>query len=333
MTARAYPYAFALATAVAMAAPAQAQDDNGGGGPYSIATVVKLSGVPWFDRMEEGVQRFNEETPHEAFQVGPAQADAALQVQMIQDLLARDLDAITVVPFSPEAVIPVLNKAQEQGMVVVTHEASNLENVAYDLEAFQNDAYGEHFMRKLADCMNEEGKYAVFVGSLTSKTHNQWVDAAIAYQKENYPNMQLVGSKNETYDDQQTAYQKTQELLRTYPDLTGFQGSASTDAAGIGLAIEQAGLQDRTCVVGTSLPSIAGQYLETGAVDMISFWDPALAGYAMNKIAVMVLNGKTIESGDDLGIKGYENVEVNGNVIYGEAWVDVTAENMNDYPF
>jgi simple sugar transport system substrate-binding protein len=329
MTVRACSYALALAAAAAVAAPVHAQD----GGPYSIATVVKLSGVPWFDRMEEGVERFNEETPHEAFQVGPAQADAALQVQMIQDLLARDLDAITVVPFSPEAVIPVLNKAQEQGIVVVTHEASNLDNVAYDLEAFQNDAYGEHFMKRLAECMNEEGQYAVFVGSLTSKTHNQWVDAAIAYQKEHYPNMELVGSKNETYDDQQRAYQKTQELLRTYPDIAGFQGSASTDTAGIGLAVEQAGLQDRTCVVGTSLPSISGQYLETGAVDMISFWDPALAGYAMNKVAVMVLDGKSIETGDDLGIEGYESVEVKGNVIYGEAWVDVTAENMDAYPF
>lgn len=330
MRARVSSSLLALAAATTlMAAPVHAAD----GDSYTIATVVKLSGVPWFDRMEQGVERFNSETPHEAFQVGPAKADSALQVQMIEDLIARDVDAITVVPFSPEAVIPVLNKAQDQGITVITHEASNLDNVSYDIEAFQNDAYGEHFMKRLASCMNESGQYGVFVGSLTSKTHNQWVDAAVAYQKENYPDMEMVGSKNETYDDQQTAYQKTQELLRAYPDIQGFQGSASTDTAGIGLAVEQAGLQDRTCVVGTSLPSISGQYLETGAVDMISFWDPALAGYAMNEVAVTVLEGGKVETGDDLGLDGYGDVTVKGNVIYGEAWVDVTAENMDEYPF
>ena len=121
--------------------------------------------------------------------------------------------------------------------------------------------------------------------SLTSQTHNQWVDGAIAYQKEKYPKMTLVGDKNETFDDQQKAYEKAQEVLRAFPNVKGLQGSASTDVAGIGLAIEERGLADKTCVFGTSLPSIAGQYLETGAVDGIGFWDPSVAGYAMNKLA------------------------------------------------
>jgi simple sugar transport system substrate-binding protein len=159
------------------------------------------------------------------------------------------------------------------------------------------------------------------------------VDAAIARQQEMYPNMTMVGSKNESNDDQQVAYNRAQELLRTYPNLRGFQGSASTDTAGIGLAVEERGLEDRTCVMGTSLPSVSGQYLETGAVDRIFFWDPADAGYAMNEVAVRVLNGQEITSGDDLGVPGYNDVTLDGKVIYGQAWVEVTAENMDDYPF
>ena len=58
--------------------------------------------------------------------------------------------------------------------------------------------------------------------------------------------------------------------------------------AGIGQAIEEAGLQDQVAVVGTSLPSIAGDLLTTGAIDAIGFWDPAVAGAACNKIAQMV---------------------------------------------
>jgi len=309
-------------------AGASAQDKK-----YNIVTIVKISGIQWFNRMEEGVKKFAADTGNNSYQVGPAKADAQLQVQLVEDSIAQGVDAITVVPFAPEALEPVLKKAMDKGIKVVSHEASAIQNVDWDIEAFQNAAYGEHFMAKLGECMGGKGEYAVFVGSLTSKSHNEWVDAAIAYQKEKFPDMKLVGSKNETADDQQQAYAKTQELLRAYPNVRGFQGSASTDVAGIGLAVEERGMNAETCVVGTSLPSIATQYLETGAVDMISFWDPSLAGYAMNKLAVMLLNGEQPSEGMDLQIPGYEKVTLDGKVIYGQAWVDVTKDNAKDYPF
>ena len=307
---------------------AHAQDKK-----FNIVTVVKISGIQWFNRMEEGVKKFAADTGNNAYQVGPAKADAQLQVQLLEDAIAQKVDAIAVVPFSPEALEPVLKKARDAGIKVISHEASTIQNVDWDIEAFKNAAYGEHFMKSLGECMGGKGEYAVFVGSLTSKSHNQWVDAAIAYQKANFPDMKMVGSKNETNDDQQQAYAKTQELLRAFPNVRGFEGSASTDVAGIGLALEERGMGKDTCVVGTSLPSIATQYLDTGSVDMISFWDPSLAGYAMNKVAVMLLNGKEPTDGMDLGIPGYEKVSFDGKVIYGQAWVDVTKDNAKDYPF
>lgn len=328
MTRKTVLLATSAALTVGLMGQAGAQDDA-----YDIATVVKISGIQWFNRMEEGVDDFAEDTGHNAFQVGPAQADAQQQVQLLEDMIAQGVDAITVVPFSPEALEPVLERAMEAGITVISHEASNIENVDWDIEAFSNAGFGENLMQNLGECLGGEGEYAVFVGSLTSKTHNEWVDAAIAYQEENFPDMTLVGSKNETFDDQQEAYAATQELLRAYPDVRGFQGSASTDVAGIGLALEERGMAEDTCVVGTSLPSIANQYLETGAVDMISFWDPALAGYAMNELAVLMLEGEEIEAGMDLGLEGYESVEMDGKVLYGQAWVEVTAENAADYPF
>jgi len=108
----------------------------------------------------------------------------------------------------------------------------------------------------------------------------------------------------ESYDDEQKAYQRVLELVQNYPNLTGFLGSASTDVAGIGRAVQELGLEEETCVVGTSLPSLAGQYLKSGAVDMIAFWDPADAGFVMDQVALRVLEGEEIRSGDNLGAPG-----------------------------
>jgi simple sugar transport system substrate-binding protein len=318
--------------ASALALPAWAQD-AATGEPKDIATVVKIAGIQWFNRMEEGVNQFAADTGANAFQVGPAQADPQQQAALIEDMIAQGVDAIAVVPMSPEALEPVLGRAQEAGIVVVSHEAASQQNVSYDIEAFRNEDFGATLMDNLAACMGEEGEYAVFVGSLTSQTHMQWVDGAIARQEEAYPNMTLVGDRNETFDDQQQAYAAAQEVLRAYPNVRGMQGSASTDVAGIGLAVEERGLEDQTCVFGTSLPSIAGQYIETGAVDGIGFWDPSLAGYAMNKVAMMVMDGEEVTDGMDLGIEGYNSVVLDGKVIYGQAWVEVDAANIADYPF
>ena len=317
-----------LAVAVSLPFAAAANDDD-----TSIATVVKIAGIQWFNRMEEGVNQYAEDTGTNAFQVGPAQADPQQPAALIEDMLAQGVDALAVVPMSPEALEPVLGRAMEAGITVVTHEAASQQNTSYDLEAFVNEDFGANLMEQLATCMGGEGEYAVFVGSLTSQTHNQWVDGAIAHQEANYPNMTLVGDKNETFDDSQNAYEKAQEVLRAFPNVKGMQGSASTDVAGIGLAIEERGMEDATCVFGTSLPSIAGQYLETGAVDGIGFWDPSVAGYAMNKIAQMVMDGEEVTDGMDLGLPGYENGTLDGKVVYGQAWVNANADNMAEYPF
>ncbi len=316
-----------LAIGAGIASPLAAEDSK------SIATVVKIAGIQWFNRMEEGVEQFAEETGHDAFQVGPAQADPQQQVALIEDMIARGVDALAVVPMSPEAVEPVLGRAMEQGITVITHEAASQQNMHYDIEAFANEDFGAKLMEELAQCMGGEGEYAVFVGSLGSQTHMEWIDGAIAHQEANYPDMTLVGDRNETFDDQQNAYARAQEVLRAFPNVRGFQGSASTDVAGIGLAIEERGMEDATCVFGTSLPSIAGQFLETGAVDGIGFWDPAVAGMAMNKLAVMVMNGEEITDGMDLGLPGYENISLVDRVLFGEAWVIVDADNMDEYPF
>lgn len=300
----------------------------------TIVTVPKLTGTPWFDRMEEGVDRYAEKTGTDAYMQGSGQADANAQVRVIQDLLASDVDALAVVPFQPDAVEQALSQAMSDDVVVITHEAPEIENADWDLEAFRNEDYGRALMDELASGMGEEGEYALMVGSLSSSTHMAWVEAAKAHQEENYPNMTHVGGIIETSDDSKIAYERMQELISTYPDIKGVQGSASTDVVGVGQAVTAAGLADDTTVVGTSVPNDARAGLGNGSIDLITFWDPADAGEAMNALAQSVTDGEEVTDGMDLGVAGYESITIDGNVVYGdEAWITVTQDNVDDYDF
>jgi simple sugar transport system substrate-binding protein len=58
----------------------------------------------------------------------------------------------------------------------------------------------------------------------------------------------------------------------------------------------------------------------------------------MNKIAKMLIDGKTVENGADLGIVGYNKVTVSkgpgkGIIVRGAGWVDVDKTNYKQYPF
>ena len=109
-------------TAAAGAAPGGAPR---GAGQASIATVVKIAGIQWFNRMEEGVKQYATDTGANAFLVGPAQADPQQQVALLEDMIAQGVNALAVVPMSPEALEPVLGRAMEQGIAVITHEAAS----------------------------------------------------------------------------------------------------------------------------------------------------------------------------------------------------------------
>ncbi len=301
-----------------------------------FVNVVKLIGVGWFDRMDEGIVAFASDSGIDATQTGADDASPEKQVRLVEDLIAQGVDAITVVPNSPESLEGVFQKARDAGIVVVTHEAASQKNTDADIEAFDNTAYGETIMDNLAECMGNEGQYAAFVGQVTAESHMQWVAGALAQAEANYPDVVRVEDPLESKEDADIAYEQTKELLKKYPDLKGIQGSSAVDVVGIGRAVEELGLNDSVCVMGTSIPSLAGKFLDTGAIDKIFFWDPALAGQAMMKIAQMLVNGEELSSGMDLGLEGYESVQQSPDVPttwYGSAWVIVDKDNAADYPF
>ena len=162
---------------------------------WKIALVPKDATNAWFVRMESGVKRYAKDTGINVFQKGPPKTDAAMQAQVIEDLIAQGVDAICVVPVDIAALEPVLGLALSKGIAVIAHEGSSLQNILYDIEAFSNEGLGQALMQVLAKSMGEQGAYTTMVGNVTNASHNEWADAAVAYQKAKYPKMSLLAAE------------------------------------------------------------------------------------------------------------------------------------------
>lgn len=331
--------ALLLAVAMIFSMVACGAGEKKGDDKFEIVVVPKDSSNPWFVRMDTGVKEYAAAHPElNVYQKGTDQIDATLQAQLVEDLIAQGVDAICVVPVDIQSIDPVLKKAKDAGIVVIAHEGSALTNVDYDIEAFSNAGYGQFIMDNLAEAMGGEGVYTTMVADLTNGSHNEWADAAVAYQKEAYPNMTLLEAQPrvESHDNGDTAYNVAKECIKAYPELKGIMGTSSFDAPGVARAIDELGLTDQFFTTGTGMPADNAALLKSGTIKSLTLWDPAVAGQAMISLAVKVLNGETISGTVDLGVDGYNAMEFRAGsttVLEGQGWITINAENVDSFGF
>ena len=281
----------------------------------TMVTVVKIAGIPWFNAVEKGIKKGAKDFNIDASMVGPANVDPAQQVKLLEDLIAKKVTVIGLVPLDVKVCEPVLKRAQAAGIKVITHEGPEQEGRDWNVELIDSVRFGEVQMQRMAKDMAEAGDYVVYVGTLTTPLHNKWADAAIAYQKKNYPKMKLVADRFPGADEIDTSYKTTLDVIKAYPNLKGILGFGSNGPIGAGNAVREKKLGKKIAVVGTVLPSQAKDLIADGIIREGFLWNPTDAGYAMVAVARLLLDGKKIQDGVDIPGLGKASVDVAGKLI------------------
>jgi len=293
-----------------------------------MGVVVKIGGIPWFNAMETGIQERGEELGMEAFMVGPVSADPALQVRAIEDLIARQVDVIGVVPNDETALEPVLTKAREAGIKVVSHEGPGLVNVDWNFELASAEGFGEAHAELLAEKMGGEGEYAVFVGSLTVPLHNAWADAANAYMAENYPDISLVGERYGVAENVDESRKTALDLIAANPDLGGFLAFGSQGPIGAGRAVEERRLGGQVHVLGPFSPGQGQKLVQNGIISGGFMWNPAEAGRVFVTMGKMLVDGAEITEGTDIEGLGTVSPDVDTRNIITDNLLEINEETV-----
>jgi len=228
---------------------------------------------------------------------------------------------------------PVLKKARDKGIIVLTHESPEQKNTDWDIEVIDNLKFGQKNFERLAELMGGKGEYAIFVGSLTVPLHNYWANVGIEYLVENYPEMVLVTDRIPCGEDVNLSKQKTEELLRKYPNLSGIVGFGSLGPIGAGEALKQKRLKDKVAIVGTVLPGHAASYLAQGYINTGFLWDPADAGYSLVYVAKLLVDGFPVYEGMTVPGMGAANIDAENHIIKFDKILEITAENAESLGF
>ncbi|MDP1668005.1 substrate-binding domain-containing protein [Phaeovulum sp.] len=311
----------ALALGLAVSAQAQTRPTMG--------VVVKIGGIPWFNAMEMGILERAAELGIDAFMVGPTSADPALQVRAIEDLIAKGVDVIGVVPNDEAALEPVLAKARAAGIKVIAHEGPGLTNVDWDFELASVQGFGEAHAELLAQKMGGKGEYAMFVGSLTVPLHNAWADAANAYIAAKYPEMKLIGERYGVAESVDDSRKTALDLMAANPNLRGFLAFGSQGPIGAGRAIEERRMTGQVFVLGPFSPGQGRKLVKDGVISGGFMWNPAEAGRVFVTMGKLLIDGTAITDGMEIPGLGVVHPDVANLDIITDNLLNINADTVD----
>jgi simple sugar transport system substrate-binding protein len=278
--------------------------------------------------MAQGVTKGGKDFGIDASLIGPTTADPALQAKLIEDVIAQKVDVLGLVPLDANVCAPLLKRAHEAGIKVITLEGSTQDGRDWDVGMVDPIDYGETQMKRLAEGMGGKGEYVIIVGGLTTPLHKIWADAAVAYQEKHFPDMKQAtdrfGMGESTDETQKTVL----DVLKAHPKVMGFMIEGSPGPIGAGNALRQL-RNSKVTVVGTCTPGQAQGLIHSGYVKECFLWNPVDSGYAMVAVANVMLAGKTLETGMDIPGVGKAVVDAPNKILQLSKMLEVTKANVD----
>lgn len=271
--------ASAAMAAAMMATPAFAQDD------VRIAIVVKALGIGFFEAAAEGAEEAAAELGNvEIIYTGPTGTTAEGQIEVINSLIAQNVDAIAISANDTDALVPALKRAMERGITVISWDSGVApEGRQLHLNPSSNPLIGNMIIKLAADHLPNGGEVALLSATTTSTNQNIWIEEMMAVMS-NYPGIEVVAT---VYGDDlaDKSYREATGLMQSYPDLDAIIAPTSVGIVAAAQAVVDAGKVGQVNVTGLGLPSEMAGAIESGASQSFAIWNPIDLGYSATMLA------------------------------------------------
>ena len=242
------------------------------------------------DEAKAAAEKWKEKGVDVEVSVQSANVDVPGQIAHIRNFIAEGVNAIIINPNSPTAFDPIFAQAKEAGILVIATDAEVSSPDAVYVGIDQT-AWGASGAKWLAETLGGKGK-VVAINGVAGHPANEMRVAGYQQVFKDYPDIQIVNEVNANWDQAQ-GQQAMQNILATYPDVSGVVVQDGM-AAGAWKSIMDAGK--------------AGEIAATGEIrkDFIDLWTkeklnsgatvnpPGVMASALN-VAVLMLQGKELK--------------------------------------
>jgi ribose transport system substrate-binding protein len=211
-------------------------------GDKQLTFVMVPKGVhPYYEPIYNGfnaaAKRYGVRTEVDA----PPRFDVTLQVKVIEDLIAREVDGIAISANDDAGLVAVIHEAVHAGIKVITFDAPAPSSEALTYIGTDNESAGYEAGKRMAKAMGGRGKIAVLQGGFRATNLNLRTQGFTRALKEAAPAIEVVSVVDEGGDFAESVHQ-TEALLADHPDLNAI---FSVSAEGAPAAAAVAKLQGK----------------------------------------------------------------------------------------
>ncbi|OHE78127.1 MAG: hypothetical protein A2107_00870 [Verrucomicrobia bacterium GWF2_62_7] len=308
-----------------------------------VAMVVKAKGDAYFDACALGGRKAAKELGVQFFYEVPVDGSVEEQIEVVDGLVTRRMDAIVIAPHETMALAPALKRARESGVHIITFDTDADEKRSereWFVKPVGDTAVGRGLVESMVSSVGAKARTAIIASVSIAAQQQQWLQAMREQIAKVCPTMQIVEIRR--CEDANAAFTATQEVLQKNPDITGI--FALTPELLVSAAqVVKAGNRKRF-VTGVGLPNSARAFVKAGIVPAFVMWDPTELGYLTVQVAVQAVKGRLRDDSTKLDITNTEVVNgiaraktikrtiTNREILLGEPMI-VTAATVDQFDF
>ncbi|MGO4883466.1 MAG: substrate-binding domain-containing protein [Bryobacteraceae bacterium] len=257
----------------------------------TIAVVPKANAQIFWVSVHAGAVAAGQDLNVDVVWNGPSsETDYARQVQIVDSMIARQVDGLAVAAQDRTTLNGSLDRAAA-AHIPVTVIDSGVDSTNYlTYVATNNFLAGEMAARKLGALLNGKGKVAMLMNAPGSKST---LDREAGFEKvlqKQFPGMQIV-ARQFSMSDRAKAMAVAENFLTAQPDLDGIFASSEPSSVGAAMALKSRGLAGKVKLVAFDASNDLVADLKDGSIDALVAQDPFRIGYEGVKTLVDKLHG------------------------------------------
>ena len=179
----------------------------------------------------------------------PPRFDVALQVKVIEDLIARGVSGIAISANDDQGLVSVIHEAVQAGIKVITFDAPAPSSEALTYIGTDNESAGYEAGKRMAAAMGAHGSIAILQGGLNATNLNLRTRGFMRALTEAAPRVIVVGVVDEGGDFSESVNQ-TEAILAAHPSLSAIFSVSAEGAPAAAAVVKREGRAGRTLVAG-----------------------------------------------------------------------------------
>jgi ribose transport system substrate-binding protein len=179
----------------------------------------------------------------------PPRFDVALQVKVIEDLIARGVNGIAISANDDKGLVAVIHEAVQAGIKVITVDAPAPSSEALTYIGTDNESAGYEAGKRMAVEMGGSGSIAVLQGGMAATNLNLRTRGFTRALTEKAPGITVAAVVDEGGDFAMSV-NKTEEILSRYPKLNAIFSVSAEGAPAAAAVLKRQGRAGRILVAG-----------------------------------------------------------------------------------